>query len=738
MTQQHENLKNTGSGMEPGASRLHRGESPTQSTSALIALNEQLKKSERKFRSFFDETSQFIALMTTEGTLVEINQTARNFISLEDSDLRGKPFWETPWWKNSPEIHEILQGAIAKAVRGEFVRFEATLPVSAENLRHMDFSLKPLRDETGNVELLILDGYDITDRKKYQLQLEHMSTHDMLTGIANRNLLSDRICQAISHANRSGQMIAVLLLDIDRFKTINDSLGYMNGDLLLKEIAHRISSCVRVGDTVARIGGDEFVLVMSNLDDENDSSVFARKVLDALSQPVVLGGHNLAVTASVGVSLYPKDGTNIDILLKNADVAMYRAKDSGRNCFQFYSSEMNERMLQRLEIETELHLALKNNWFILYYQPQVDIFSGEIIGCEALIRMNHPERGIISPLEFIATAEDTGLIIPMGEWVIQEACRQMKLWQEEHHTDWVVAVNVSPMQFKQPDLFGVVERALAASGLPSRHLELEFTEGALMKNVSSTLELMNKFKEIGLRLAIDDFGTGYSSLNYLKQFPIDKLKIDQSFVKNITTDPSDAAIVQAIIGLARSLGLSTIAEGVETEAQLNYLRSLHCNEIQGFFFSQPVPPNKFIELLKHRHEQKSEQSERTLLLVDDEKNVLMSLKRILRREGYNILTASSGEEALELMAKDKIGVVLSDQRMPNMTGVEFLRRVKLMHPEAVRMILSGHTEVNTLTDAINKGEIYQFISKPWENDVLISTIREAFLRYDLIKEPGKN
>lgn len=724
--------------MEPGASRLHRGESPTQSTSALIALNEQLKKSERKFRSFFDETSQFIALMTTEGTLVEINQTARNFISLEDSDLRGKPFWETPWWKNSPEIHEILQGAIAKAVRGEFVRFEATLPVSAENLRHMDFSLKPLRDETGNVELLILDGYDITDRKKYQLQLEHMSTHDMLTGIANRNLLSDRICQAISHANRSGQMIAVLLLDIDRFKTINDSLGYMNGDLLLKEIAHRISSCVRVGDTVARIGGDEFVLVMSNLDDENDSSVFARKVLDALSQPVVLGGHNLAVTASVGVSLYPKDGTNIDILLKNADVAMYRAKDSGRNCFQFYSSEMNERMLQRLEIETELHLALKNNWFILYYQPQVDIFSGEIIGCEALIRMNHPERGIISPLEFIATAEDTGLIIPMGEWVIQEACRQMKLWQEEHHTDWVVAVNVSPMQFKQPDLFGVVERALAASGLPSRHLELEFTEGALMKNVSSTLELMNKFKEIGLRLAIDDFGTGYSSLNYLKQFPIDKLKIDQSFVKNITTDPSDAAIVQAIIGLARSLGLSTIAEGVETEAQLNYLRSLHCNEIQGFFFSQPVPPNKFIELLKHRHEQKSEQSERTLLLVDDEKNVLMSLKRILRREGYNILTASSGEEALELMAKDKIGVVLSDQRMPNMTGVEFLRRVKLMHPEAVRMILSGHTEVNTLTDAINKGEIYQFISKPWENDVLISTIREAFLRYDLIKEPGKN
>jgi diguanylate cyclase (GGDEF)-like protein len=561
-----------------------------------------------------------------------------------------------------------------------------------------------------------------------------MATHDMLTGMANSSLLADRIGQAISHANRSGQMVAVLLLNIDRFKVINDSLGHANGDLLLKELALRMSTCVRVGDTVARMGGDEFVLVMSNLEDESDSALFARKALDTLSLPICLDGHNLVVTASAGVSLYPKDGTDIDVLLRNADVAMYRAKDLGHNSFQFYSSEMNERALQRLESETELRLALKNNWFTLHYQPQVDLLSGKIIGCEALIRLNHPERGMIFPTEFIVMAEETGLIVPIGEWVIQEACAQMKRWQNEGHNDLVVAVNVSPLQFRQPNLTGVIRRALEESGLAACYLEVEFTEGALMKNVASTLELMTQFKEIGLRLAIDDFGTGYSSLNYLKQFPIDKLKIDQSFVKNIAHDPNDAAIVQAIIALARSLGLSTIAEGVETESQLGYLRSLHCNEIQGFFFSRPVPPNEFIALLERRNEVKQAQPEHVLLLVDDEKNVLTSLNRILHREGYTILTAASGQEGLELMAKHTVGVVLSDHRMPGMTGVEFLRRVKLMHPDAVRMILSGYTEVATLTDAINKGEIYQFITKPWENDALIATLREAFLRHDSLKE----
>ncbi|MDO9139985.1 MAG: EAL domain-containing protein, partial [Methylobacter sp.] len=402
----------------------------------------------------------------------------------------------------------------------------------------------------------------------------------------------------------------------------------------------------------------------------------------------------------------------------------------------------NERMLQRLEFESELRLALKHGWFTLHYQPQVDILSGEIIGCEALIRMNHPERGMIPPNEFISMAEETGLIVAIGEWVIQEACQQMKRWQDEHPNELVMAVNVSPLQFRHPDLIEVVRRALESSGLAASYLELEFTEGALMKNVPSTLQLMKKFKAMGLRLAIDDFGTGYSSLNYLKQFPIDKLKIDQSFVKNIAFDPSDAAIVQAIIALARSLGLSTIAEGVETEAQLGYLRVLHCNELQGFFFSRAVPPDEFIALLERSLHVKPIESEHVLLLVDDEKNILASLNRILCREGYQILMATSGEEGLELMAKHRVDVVISDQRMTGMSGVEFLRRVKLMYPNAVRMILSGYTEIDTLTDAINKGEIYQFINKPWDNNALLATIREAFSRHDLFNkntdDPGKN
>ncbi len=698
-------------------------------------LSEQaLQKSEKKCRSLFDEALQFIGLLMPDGIMVDINRTALELAGIQAADVLGKLFWEMPWWLRSPEEHEILQGAVAKATQGDCARFELTLQAGNGHLKHMDFSLKPLRNESGIVEQLIVEGNDITEHWNYERQLEHMATHDILTGLANRSLLSDRIHQAISHACRHGQIIAVFLLDIDRFKLINDSLGHGVGDLLLKEIAHRLKGCTRVGDTVARMGGDEFVLLMTHLEDENDSALFGRRVLDALSLPIALDGHHLTITASAGVSLYPKDGADVDVLLKTADIALYRAKELGRNCFQFYSDQMNERMLHRLEFETELRLALKHNWFTLHYQPQVDILSGEIIGCEALIRMNHPERGMIPPNEFISMAEETGLIVAIGEWVIQEACQQMKRWQGEHPNELVMAVNVSPLQFRHPDLIEVVRRALETSGLAACYLELEFTEGALMKNVPSTLELMKKFKAMGLRLAIDDFGTGYSSLNYLKQFPIDKLKIDQSFVRNIVFDPSDAAIVQAIIALARSLGLSTIAEGVETEAQLGYLRALHCNELQGFFFSQAVPPCDFMALLARSLNVKTAESERILLLVDDEKNILTSLNRILCREGYRILMATSGEEGLELMAKHTVGVVVSDQRMTGMSGVEFLRRVKLMYPNAVRMILSGYTEIDTLTDAINKGEIYQFIHKPWDNNALLATIREAFSRHDLFNK----
>ncbi|MDO9140878.1 MAG: diguanylate cyclase, partial [Methylobacter sp.] len=307
-------------------------------------LNEQaLQTSERKCRSLFDEARQFIGLLTSDGIMVDINRTALELAGIQAYDVSGKPFWETPWWTPSPEVHELLQSAVARAAQGDYVRFEVKLQASNGNLRDMDFSLKPLSGESGIVEQLIAEGHDITEHRNYERQLEHMATHDILTGLANRSLLADRISQAISHACRFGQIIAVFLLDIDRFKLINDSLGHGLGDLLLKEIAHRLKSCTRVGDTVARMGGDEFVLLMTNLENENDSALFGRRVLDALSFPIPLDGHQLTVTASAGVSLYPKDGNDLDVLLKNADIALCRAKDMGRNCFQFYSSRMNER-----------------------------------------------------------------------------------------------------------------------------------------------------------------------------------------------------------------------------------------------------------------------------------------------------------------------------------------------------------------------------------------------------------
>ena len=594
-------------------------------------------------------------------------------------------------------------------------------------------TINTVKDEAGKV-VNHFAVYSDLSQKKAQEQLHHLLHYDALTDLPNRLLLEDRVTEVIVHARLHGRYVAVLFINLDHFHAINDLLGHAAGDQVLRAIASRLSESAGELATVSHFSGDTFVVVLPDISHPSELNPFTEILLGVISAPLSIGEQEVELTGRIGIAVYPNDGKDFAELMKNADLAALQAKEAGRNNYCYFTSSMNEHSAQLHTMRGMLRHALQNNWFVLYYQPQVNILSGEIIGCEALIRMRHPEQGLISPAEFIPVAEETGLIVAIGEWVIREACGQMKRWHDQGYSDLVMAVNVSPLQLRQPNLITVIRQALDESGLSPQYLELEFTEGAVMKNIASTLELMKKFKNMGLRLNIDDFGTGYSSLSYLKQFPIDKLKIDQSFVSNITLDPSDAAIVQAIIALARSLGLSTIAEGVETESQLGYLRTLHCNEIQGYFFSPPVPSDEFIALLARHHVDKQPPLERILLLVDDEKNVLMSLNRILRRERYNILTATSGEEGLELMARHKVGVVVSDQRMPGMTGVEFLRRVKLMHPDTVRMILSGHTEISTLTDAINKGEIYQFITKPWENDALIATIREAFIRHDLFKK----
>jgi diguanylate cyclase (GGDEF)-like protein len=402
------------------------------------------------------------------------------------------------------------------------------------------------------------------------------------------------------HAQRDDKLVAVMALDLDRFKIINDTFGHPVGDRLLQAVAERLASHVREGDTVARMGGDEFTFVLTDLGDSHQAGDIAQKILLSLAaDPFMLEDKEIFMSASMGISVYPVDGGDTTSLIKNADAALYHAKSEGRNNFQYYAREMNASAMQRLTLESALRRALEREEFLLYYQPQIDLASGRIIGLEALLRWQHPERGLVSPGEFIPMLEETGLIVPVGEWVLHAACRQGRAWQQAGLQPIRIAVNLSALQFRQPDLVGMIERILAETGLdPSSHeLELELTESLLMKNVEETAATLHRLHEMGVKLSIDDFGTGYSSLSYLKRFPLTSLKIDQSFVRDLSSNPDDAAIVSAIIALGHGLKLNVIAEGVETTEQLAYLREMKCDEMQGFLFSRPVPASEITQLL---------------------------------------------------------------------------------------------------------------------------------------------
>ena len=449
-------------------------------------------------------------------------------------------------------------------------------------------TVSAVRDRAGQVVNFIKIFSDISERKEREERVRHLAHHDFLTDLPNRMLLSDRITQAISLAQRSDAQVAVLFLDLDRFKNVNDSLGHTIGDKLLQEVARRLRACVRGSDTVSRLGGDEFVILVPGVTDAGDVAVLAQKVLEVVSEPYWIEGHELVSSPSIGIAVYPTDGPDVEALLRNADAAMYHAKESGRKNYQFFTPDMNTRAIERLSMERSLRRALERGELRLHYQPQYDIASGRIVGMEALIRWEHPDLGLVSPARFMPFAEESGLILPIGEWVLQEACRQNRAWQEADLPRVRVAVNISALQFRQPGFAESVQRALTHTGLAARYLELEVTESVIMHDAERVTQSLALLKQMGLELAIDDFGTGYSSLSYLKRFPIDRLKIDQSFVRDITTDQDDAAITGAIIALTRNLGLKTIAEGVETREQLEFLRAHGCDEVQGFLLSRPV------------------------------------------------------------------------------------------------------------------------------------------------------
>jgi len=556
-----------------------------------------LRKSEQRFRVAFNQAAVGLAHVGMDGRWLMANQKLCEIVGYTQEEMLALNYQTLTHPEDLPVDLEIGRRMFAHEVQEK---------AREKRYRHkngyyiwVNLTSSLVRDENGEPRYYSTVVEDISRRKQMEGELLHMANHDVLTSLPNRSLLVDRITQAITYANRAGEQVAVLLIDLDRFKNINDSLGHDVGDKMITAIARKLLSQVRDVDTVARLGGDEFVILVTNVTREDAVATLAQQVLEALAQPLVIQGHELYPAGSIGVSLYPKDGADSQTLLKNADTAMYRAKDAGRNNFQFYAHAMNARALDRLKLEGALRNALLRNEFVLHYQPQMDIASGAIVGVEALLRWQPPNAEMIHPADFIPIAEETGLIVGIGEWVLRTACAQHRAWARSGlYPPLRMAVNLSARQFKQQDIAKMVSRALEESGCEPHCLELEITESIVMDNPETAAATLQKLADMGVHLSIDDFGTGYSSLAYLKRFPIHALKIDRSFVRDITTDADDAAIAKAVIALAHSMKLRVIAEGVETGEQLDFLREQRCDQMQGYHLSRPVPARQLENLLR--------------------------------------------------------------------------------------------------------------------------------------------
>ncbi|KVL04489.1 EAL domain-containing protein [Burkholderia cepacia] len=584
---------------------------------------------------------------------------------------------------------------------------------------------------------IILRGIvqDITERKLQQGRIEYLANHDALTGLPNRNLLSDRMEQAMSQTRRTGHLVAVMVLDLDRFKHVNDTFGHSIGDGLLRAVSARLTAAVRDGDTVARLGGDEFVVMLVNLSTAADADAVARKILNTFGAPFVLGGHDLHVTTSIGVSVCPTDGTDAETLLRTADAALYCAKECGRNGYSFYTRELGARVEEQAELENALHEAVANGELELYYQPKVDLKTGQISGVEALIRWRRPGIGVIPPDRFIPIAEETGLILPIGEWVLRTACAQAVAWRRDGHPPLRIAVNLSARQFRQQNMADVVRDALTDTGLEPAWLELELTESVLMQDCNAIAQTLRELKALGVVLSLDDFGTGYSSLSYLKDLPIDVVKIDKSFLSDVTTSAEGASLTRSIIAMAESLHMETVAEGVETEAQLSFLNRHHCHAMQGYYFSHPVTGAEIADMLSAgsalpEHCRQRELLHRTLLLVDDDQAVLQTLRQALGRDGYEILGTTDPADALDLLAQHRVGVIVSDFRMPNLSGIDLLQRVRSLYPDIVRILLSSYGEGQSIGATSGDGSVQKLLIKPWDVALLRTHIAESFKRFE--------
>jgi diguanylate cyclase (GGDEF)-like protein/PAS domain S-box-containing protein len=695
----------------------------TADMTARIRLDEDL----RRFRTAMDATADAIFLIDRSGMcFVDVNATACRMFGFERDD-----FLALGTNVLGPADRDRVQALYDRLLAGEQSSGVAEMQVQRKDGVQIAVEVQRRTLRSGASWILVAVVRDITERKESEQRLLKLAHFDTLTGLPNRSQFYSSLTRALEQAADHHWSVGVLFLDVDRFKNINDTLGHPCGDDLLRQFATRLVDSLRVRDTIGRFGGDEFAAILMLPEGPQSALAVVDKIRDALRRPFDLSGHEVTVTASIGITVYPDDGLDADTLIKYADTAMYRAKEAGRDAYRFFTAEMNAQSLARLELENALRRAIEQREFVLYLQPKVHIGSGRISGAEALIRWKRPGHGMVSPALFIPVLEETGLIVPVGNWVINEACRLIGKWGKSNVGPVHLSVNVSGVQFFLGGLEEDVLKAIKLHDIAPELLELELTESSLMSNAEDTIAVLRNLKALGIQISIDDFGTGYSSLAYLKRFPIDKLKIDIAFVREVTSNPDDAAIVLAIINMAHSLKLQVIAEGVERAAQLAYLRRHGCDEMQGYFFSKPVAEDEFEAMVREGKALATPESgdapePQTLLIVDDDGFMLDVLSDFLAQDGYRILTANTAAEGFDLLARNRVHVILCDQCMPTMSGTEFMERVKNLCPDTFRIMLSAYADLAPIMAAINRGAIDRFYTKPWKGAVLRENIREAF------------
>jgi diguanylate cyclase (GGDEF)-like protein/PAS domain S-box-containing protein len=595
-------------------------------------------------------------------------------------------------------------------------------------------SVAPVRDADGRVSHYIGVSTDLTDRRRHEAELAYLARHDQITGLPRFIDPEEALRPLIEEALQHGERVALWCIDIDRFQSVNESVGYRGGDEVLRLMSSRIRYVTGTAGKLWRLTSDEFVLALRHRPGDADPMALAEQIREALEVPVPVAGSQLFLSGTIGLAVFPDHAADPVELFQCAESAMYRCKRGARNAVLASTASHAEELRERLALGSRIKSAIAANEFVLHYQPQVSGSDGRITGMEALVRWRTQDRGLIPPGRFIQVAEELGSIVELGRWVMHEACVQARRWFDAGHTELRIGVNVSALQLHRIGFVDEVRAALEQSGLPPSMLEIETTESAVNENLARSLETLSALKALGVQIALDDFGVGFSCLSQLKRFPVDRLKIDQSFVRDVAMAGSEAAIARAITAMGHELRLKVIAEGVETEAQFGYLLRNHCDEFQGFLFSRPLPVDEATALLAKRYVAPMVMSlarpERGLLLVDDEENVLRALVRVLRRDGYIIHTATNAAEGFELLAKNRVQVIVSDQRMPGISGTQFLSRVKEMYPDTMRIVLSGYTDLATLTDAINRGAIYKFLTKPWDDEDLRQQVQDAFRQYD--------